>query len=289
MTNRINHANDEKLRFISKEIDITDKNMQRLRHSIESYVRNQTRLRSKTIKMSEVFQDFSDSEAPALSEILSSIAEKLKEREKSREVMSNRISVMCGEPLKIYSTLCSKVKAELKIRDNAYDKQSRKKSSLDKMIINNSGDRSKINQAQLDLLSSSQVVHHSTNLLVESVERFEIQKRLDLKTCLSDFLWSEINFHAKALEGLTKLHQQIHLTNLNEDLIEINERINLASSRPGSPVRSLSNSPSKGHFSHENLSPTKKSYEENEVGGKKILFTNENSLSKRPSLKAGSY
>jgi len=234
------HSNDEKLRFIAKEIDSTEKQMLALRRVLGGYVRNQNRLAKKSYKFATVLDRFADTEAPELSDMLSNIAEKFKERERLRESMACRITRMTQEPLAIYDKMCGKVKKELKTREVVREKFAQKQNLLDKVIVNESGNRAKINQSQMELSAASQDVHHTTNQLVDSVNRFEVLKRRDLKTCLSDLVWNEMSFHAKALEGLTKLHADINMRELENDLDEIQVRISLASrptSRGNSPVR----------------------------------------------------
>lgn len=60
-------------------------------------------MRNKTLKLADVFQNYADCEAPSLGETLAMVAERLKEREKARENMTARVTVMTQEPLRIYS------------------------------------------------------------------------------------------------------------------------------------------------------------------------------------------
>jgi hypothetical protein len=102
--------------------------------------------------------------------------------------MTTRMTTMTQEPLKVYESVCQKVKNELKSREGVKEKYNKQQTSLDKVIINESGNRAKINQSQMDLQSAAQEVEQSTNKLVDSVDRFEVMKRRDLKACLSDMV-----------------------------------------------------------------------------------------------------
>ncbi len=88
-------------------------------------------------------------------------------------------------------------KTELRNRESALEKQYKKQAALDKIILRDSGNRAKINQSQVELLDAVAAIKNTTTQLVEGVEKFEMQKRVDLKTCLSDLVWNEIGFHAK--------------------------------------------------------------------------------------------
>ncbi|KAJ3089041.1 hypothetical protein HK102_007336, partial [Quaeritorhiza haematococci] len=229
MSNVHQHRQDEKLRFIIKDVHLTEKNMANLKNLMAGYVRNQDRIRRKSLKLAFHLKSFGDCEATHLNKALSMVADKLREREKVRESMTARHTNACQEPLGIYS-------GELKNREQAMEKEQKKQLQLDRTLIRDSANRTRVNQTQLELTSANQELTHATALLVESVEQFEAQKRVDLGNCLEEFLWSEMMFHAKALELLSSAHQQLPKTDLKADLKEINERINLAASRPGSPT-----------------------------------------------------
>jgi hypothetical protein len=76
----------------------------------------------------------------------------------------------------------------LRKREGVKEKYNKSQTALDKVIITDSGNRAKINQSQVDLQEAAQEVEHTTNQLVDSVDRFEVMKRRDLKACMSDMV-----------------------------------------------------------------------------------------------------
>ena len=51
---------------------------------------------------------------------------------------------MSQEPLRIYKTMCGKVKKEIKNREQATEIKNKKQTSLEKIIVKESGNRAKI-------------------------------------------------------------------------------------------------------------------------------------------------
>ncbi len=41
------------------------------------------------------------------------------------------------------------------------------------------------------------------------MDAFHDQRRLDIQTILNEYVWSELQYHAKGLENLTMIHQLI--------------------------------------------------------------------------------
>ncbi|TPX64865.1 hypothetical protein SpCBS45565_g05609 [Spizellomyces sp. 'palustris'] len=233
----IKGASDDGTHFIQKTIRDTERSMASLRRTLAGYLRNQERLRRKSLKLAVVLKMFSENEAPALSTVLSGLAELVTEREKAREVATDRINIVSQEPLKLYSMICTRMKNEVKARESAAQKEHKKQEQLDKILIKDAANRTRISQSQLQLAGATQDVRTATGALVDSVHRFESQKRADLQRSLGEFLWNEMNFHAQALEILTEAHQLLMTDDMSTDLAEIEERVNLAASRTNSPIR----------------------------------------------------
>ena len=77
--------------------------------------------------------------------------------------------------------VCEKLKTEIKNREGALEKQCKKQVNLDKLIIKDSGNRARINQCQIELADATLQIKNTTNLLVDSVDKFEIMKRKDVR------------------------------------------------------------------------------------------------------------
>ncbi|KAJ3295484.1 hypothetical protein HK104_002623 [Borealophlyctis nickersoniae] len=216
---------DESTHFILKDIRSTERNMANVRSALAGYLRNQERLRRKSLKLALVLKLFAETEANQLSAMLHGVSEQMTERENFRAYTSERTKD-AQVPLALYKTICNDMRSEVKARENALEKERKKQQQLDRVMIKESTNRTKI--SQMELAGASKEVSHATDALVDSVQRFESKKRSDIKESLSEFLWHEMAFHARTLEILTYSHQLIQNADLDADLHEIQERINLA-------------------------------------------------------------
>ena len=61
----------------------------------------------------------------------------------------------------------------------------------------------------MDLAEATGQVTTVTEVLQESIYRFDDQRQLDLRKVLDEFIYAELNYHAKALEILTEAAQLV--------------------------------------------------------------------------------
>ncbi|KAJ3333755.1 hypothetical protein HDU76_004251 [Blyttiomyces sp. JEL0837] len=208
---------DPRTQFVINLVRNTEKNVGKLQAVFAGYLRNQERLRRKSLKMSTLLKAYSDTETSQFKALLQCYSGMLAEVEKEREKMMERMQALTEGPLKMYPAICSKVKEEARTRENALDKEMKKQQQLDKVMMKDSGNRPKISQSQMELAGATHEVSHATNSLLDSVRKFEVKKRDDLKASLSEAIWSEMNYHARVLEILGVYHQEIGNINFEED------------------------------------------------------------------------
>lgn len=76
--------------------------MEALRKTIESYLRNQTRLRKQSLRLSVNLKNFGDNEATQLGDFLSTFGDAVNAREMIREEAMTKVALYSIEPLKLY-------------------------------------------------------------------------------------------------------------------------------------------------------------------------------------------
>ncbi|KAJ3065036.1 hypothetical protein HDU98_011551, partial [Podochytrium sp. JEL0797] len=182
---------DQKSAYVHSYVKNTDHHISRLRDVMEGYIRNLERIKKKTIKKSMFVKQFGESvgeDGSSFSAMLHEFSDMLLEKENAREELIARVQVMCHDPLKMYGTLCQKLKEELRNRDSAVSREHNKQKELDKVILKDAGNRPKLNQSQMQLAGATQEVTHATESLIQSTEKFEVKKREDIKIILSELL-----------------------------------------------------------------------------------------------------
>ncbi|RKP18302.1 hypothetical protein ROZALSC1DRAFT_29995, partial [Rozella allomycis CSF55] len=174
-----------------------------------------------------VLKNISDLETPNLNAALENVALAFDAVEQHRKIMIDRMDVRAKQNLHLYKIILAHkiiiLKDELKLRENAVTKETKKQQALEKATIKSGIDKTKI--SQLELAGANQEVVHSNLALTEHVERFETQKMLDIKSILEEILYSEMVFHAKSLELYSEAKNILQAANIEEDIEYMNERL----------------------------------------------------------------
>ncbi|XP_072396704.1 CBY1-interacting BAR domain-containing protein 1 isoform X1 [Diabrotica undecimpunctata] len=117
-----------------------------------------------------------------------------------------------------YENICKQAKDEVKDIYTARDKEVSKKRYLDRIRERNPRNRQQIIQAETELVKATAEVSKSIQILEEKTNTFEKQKLHDIKAILLDFMFTEIGYHAKCLEILTKGYNEVQAINEETDL-----------------------------------------------------------------------
>ncbi|EPZ34406.1 FAM92 protein domain-containing protein [Rozella allomycis CSF55] len=222
-------GSDDLARWIKKRVHNTEKCFAFFESELGGYLRNQGRTREKNLKISGVLKNISDLETPNLNAALENVALAFDAVEQHRKIMIDRMDVRAKQNLHLYKIILAHkiiiLKDELKLRENAVTKETKKQQALEKATIKSGIDKTKIVQSQLELAGANQEVVHSNLALTEHVERFETQKMLDIKSILEEILYSEMVFHAKSLELYSEAKNILQAANIEEDIEYMNERL----------------------------------------------------------------
>ncbi|XP_056644781.1 CBY1-interacting BAR domain-containing protein 1 [Diorhabda sublineata] len=117
-----------------------------------------------------------------------------------------------------YESICKQAKEEVKNIYIARDKEVAKKRYLDRARERNPKNRQQIIQAETELVKATAEVTKSIHNLENKTNSFEKQKLHDIKSILLDFISTEIGYHAKCLETLTKAFADIQDIDEEADL-----------------------------------------------------------------------
>ncbi|XP_072396705.1 CBY1-interacting BAR domain-containing protein 1 isoform X2 [Diabrotica undecimpunctata] len=126
-----------------------------------------------------------------------------------------------------YENICKQAKDEVKDIYTARDKEVSKKRYLDRIRERNPRNRQQIIQAETELVKATAEVSKSIQILEEKTNTFEKQKLHDIKAILLDFMFTEIGYHAKCLEILTKGYNEVQAINEETDLEEFKKSLRI--------------------------------------------------------------
>ncbi|XP_045470236.1 protein FAM92A-A [Harmonia axyridis] len=117
-----------------------------------------------------------------------------------------------------YGYICKQLKEEIKQIYNAKDRETSKKRQLDRIRERNPKNRQQIVQAETELIRATADLTKTVHLLEEKVIQFEKQKLHDIKEIFLDFIVTEIGYHSKALQILSKTYEGVSNIDEGSDL-----------------------------------------------------------------------
>ncbi|KAI3637047.1 hypothetical protein MIR68_004753 [Amoeboaphelidium protococcarum] len=218
-------GSDDKAKYVKRIVHETEKNMAAVHQELTSYLRNVEKLRGKRLSLAVALKQFSETESPNLESALMSTAEAMVDIEEYRKYMHDRMQIKVAEPVKMYKTICTTLMEEVKNREQAVQKEQRKHAELEKTAINDTLNRQKISKTFLEIETASQNLVHMNHALTDNVAKFHERKIADVKSILNEMIYSEMQYHAKALEVLTNLQGEIVALDFQSDLDDIFDRM----------------------------------------------------------------
>lgn len=73
--------------------------------------------------------------------------------------------------------------------------------------------------------NAAQDLTHSNTSMSANVEKFYAKKIDDVKSILNEIMYSEMQYHAKALEVLSQLQGQLANTDVESDIYEVRSKL----------------------------------------------------------------
>ncbi|KAI8900309.1 hypothetical protein BC833DRAFT_582273 [Globomyces pollinis-pini] len=210
-------SNEESIMFLKKNISSTERNAAMLVKALDGYLDCQKRTQSKGIKIGTVLQIIADQSSESIKESLNQVSKYLVENELLRADLQERIQGFSAEPIRAYPMICDRLLNDIKNQKQALLNQRKKREMAENVLLKEGGDNNKsmsrrMSKSQLELADATGMVTLSTDTLQESIYAFEERKHNDIKNCVKEMIYSEMIYHAKSLEVLTKAFEVIDST-----------------------------------------------------------------------------
>lgn len=211
-------ARDTQTKQIQENITNVEKHFGDLCQLFAAYVRKTARLRDKADLLVREIGQYADTETPNLKSGLKNFADQLAKIQDYRQAEVERLEGKVIEPLKAYGNIVKTKREDLKLTQNARNREAKQMQQLEKMRQKNPSDRQIISQAESELQRATMDATRTTRQLEETIDDFEKQKIQDIKKILGEFVTVEMAFHAKALEIYTTAYQNIQNVDEEGDL-----------------------------------------------------------------------
>uniref|UniRef100_A0A3B4DU67 Family with sequence similarity 92 member A n=1 Tax=Pygocentrus nattereri TaxID=42514 RepID=A0A3B4DU67_PYGNA len=206
-------ARDTQTKQIQESITHVEKHFGELCQLFAAYVRKTARLRDKADVLVRQISLYADTETPNLKNGLKNFADQLAKIQDYRQAEVERLEAKVVEPLKGYGTVVKMKRTDLKLTQNARNREAKQMQQLERMRQRNPSDRQII--AESELQRATMDATRTTRQLEETIDVFEKQKIQDIKKVFGEFVTIEMMFHAKALEVYTTAYQ--HIQNVDEE------------------------------------------------------------------------
>ncbi|XP_022914278.2 CBY1-interacting BAR domain-containing protein 1 isoform X1 [Onthophagus taurus] len=211
---------EQEAKFIQDRILTVEKNISELCSVFSGYSRKVARIRDKGDELSKVIVAYAETEDinKSLSNGLINFATQISSISDYGDVRTQNIDQKVVNEFSQYENICKHAKDEVKQIYAARTKEISRKRQLDRAKERNPRNRQQIVQAESELVKASAEVSKTINNLEEQITSFEKQKLHDLKVILLDFVATEIGYHAKCLELLTKAYKAVDRIDEESDL-----------------------------------------------------------------------
>lgn len=211
---------DQEAKFIQDRITSVERNTAELCHVFGEYSRKAARLRDKGDELARVTVTYAEYEDinKSLSNGLYNFSNCMSTIGDYGDMRVQNIDSKVISGLSRYETICKHAKDEVKQIYAAREKEMQRKKQLDRIRERNPRNRQLVVKAETELVKATAEVSRTIHTLEEQITTFERQKLHDMKEILLDFVVTEIGYHAKSLEILTKAYQDVNSINEETDL-----------------------------------------------------------------------
>ncbi|KAK3864079.1 hypothetical protein Pcinc_030198 [Petrolisthes cinctipes] len=216
----LNKVHSNQMKFIQDRISGVEKHFGEICTSLGAYTRKTAKLRDKGDDLSRVLQNYGEQENlnKSLRSAVCETADTIASVQDYRDVAVNRMESQVVEELGEYREVCRRARQELKHSFQTRQQEVSHRRSLEKTRTRNPHNRQQIILAETQLQKSTHEAQRACENLEQQMDTFEQRKVTDLKRIITEFIQTELAFHAKALELYTKAYNQMANVDMEEDL-----------------------------------------------------------------------
>ncbi|XP_076063135.1 CBY1-interacting BAR domain-containing protein 1-B-like isoform X2 [Oratosquilla oratoria] len=250
-TNSLSRTHTVQTRFIQDRITNVEKYFGLLCAALGGYTRKTARVRDKGDDVARILQEYGESEVlnKTLQNALLEFADTLAAVQDYRNVQVERLESRVIGELTLYGGVCKVAREDLKGSFDARQKEFNQRRSLERTRDRNPHNRQQVCVAESKLLKATSEATRICENLEDQMDQFEERKVSDLKKTLTEFIQTELAFHAKSIELYTKAHQQMAAVQVEDDLEEFRNALR------GDSSSSIGRLGSTGISSRSSLSP----------------------------------
>ncbi|XP_032233557.1 CBY1-interacting BAR domain-containing protein 1-like [Nematostella vectensis] len=204
---------DEDVRSHKARVKLVDHHFKQIAKRTQKYATFTKKSGSQGAKLCEEIKDsFEELEERDVSVHIDKFSKCYSSVQKLKGALSQNIHERIATEFRVYETKCNELNREIRECENLIHKHKNEECNLEKMKNRVPMDRRKFVEAQLREDQAKISSAHSKKMVQRKVERFEREKLEDTGKILREFVRLEMEFHAHALQTLTKAYR--HLMNV---------------------------------------------------------------------------
>lgn len=213
-------ARDQQAKLIKDNVDKSEKNMTTLLNSIQKNARKEASVRDASDVLCKTLQNVGNEETPSMRNGIEALANGLSQITDYRDAMLTRVETRVTEPLSTYEQTCQQIKRSVTIQQKSKNVQTQQQMQLQNMQqgLNGQGSAGLAHQ-QADLQRAIISNISNGNKMEEMAELFERQKKIDMKKFMIDYVNSQMQFYANALECLSECKPFIENIDVEADMV----------------------------------------------------------------------
>ncbi|KAK9729981.1 FAM92 protein [Popillia japonica] len=220
---------EQEAKFILDRINTVERNVAELCVAFSAHSRKAARLRDTGDEIAKTTLNYAESEEinKTLSISLVNFANTISLISDYGDLRVQNIDKKVVGEFTHYENICKHARDDVKQIYAVRSREIARKRQLDRARERTPRHRQQIIQAETELVKASTEVAKTIHNLEEHMTTFEKQKLHDLKTILLNYITTEMGYHAKCLELLTKAYQDINRIDEEADLQEFKKSLRM--------------------------------------------------------------
>ncbi|KAK5645658.1 hypothetical protein RI129_004122 [Pyrocoelia pectoralis] len=221
-------------KYVLDRIISTEHNFAELCNTFGQYSRKIARVRDKGDAICETLLSIANNEEinKSLPVGLTNLAASITSINDYGNARVQNIDTKIVDEFSKYETICKQAKDDVKQIFTAQERELAKRKQC-KRVREKKSSRQIIQQAESELARAQKEVMKTVDNVEEKITTLEKQKLHDVKAILLDFVLTEIGYHTKALQQLTKAYNNVNQIDEDSDLqsfkeLEFKKALNLS-------------------------------------------------------------
>ena len=245
-TNADQKAKDQQAKTIKESITKSENLLTGVLNAVQKKCRKEAALRDSSDIMCKSIQTYSIEETPTTRNGLGILANTISEIQDYRQAMIERMEARVIQPVQNYEGIIKQVRSNINLAQKSKNNQNNTQTALNSQLAAQAQNGQNSMAAQQSLAHATSemqrnIIMNQNNAyqLSDTAFAFEQQKKHDVKKILLDYVNSEMQFYANALECLARCKPVLETIDPEADMVWFRQMLQLPTAFNGGLVGGL--------------------------------------------------